>query len=286
MAPGRRGSRLYRRVIAGSDLAAIASREELDRLFRRPYPDPLAATRRRLSGILADTPRGRLRWLIENFVHIDLARLREDPTRGLWHRLVMQVEEITDGRWTVETTESDTQVLNWEPEEPERTRRKRARKPLIYQDTSAEELREAQQRLREVLDQIVEGRTISESARVRFLMAGGSHVLVAPLADAILAAILVLLEKVPQSRLRRCAYSAEGGPECGRLFVATKGQKYCSFPFPVRGGSGHVRTITHRTAARLDLVRASQARHREARRHQATRRPSRQRRQTRIGEDK
>src|SRR5262249_61097533 len=117
--------------------------------------------------------------------------------------------------------------------------------------------------------------------RFRVFVAGGPILLVAPLADAILAAILVLLEKVPQSRLRRCTYSAEGGPECGRLFVATKGQKYCSFPFPVRGG-----TITHRMAARLDLVRASQARHREARRHQPTQRPSQQGRQTRIGGDK
>lgn len=243
-----------------------------------------AATLRAAREALGRTPRERLGWLLDTFAYGSKSDTLAEPDRyRLWQSVLLVIGDATEGQWAV--------VLP-EPESRERVSARRGRTKwsgpprstrlelemwrgvedvdfsvdLGRYKVPADELRAAQQSVREAAEAVIGGRLYHRpltprviarlgpkqipappTLRARFTLVQGFH---APLPDVAVMAALALVGKVPPTLLRRCPYRP--GPlrstECGRAFVGIKRQKWC---------------LAHQETAKRERDRRAQQVHRE-----------------------
>jgi hypothetical protein len=246
-----------------------------------------AAALRAAREALGRTPRERLGWLLDTFAYgLKVDTLTEADRYRLWQSVLLVTGEATVGQWAV--------VLpDWESRGRVGARGDRAKWSGLPRSTrlelemwrgvenvdfsvdlgrykvSADELRAAQQSVREAAEAVIGGRLYHRplmarviarlgpkqvpappTPRTRFALVQGFH---APLPDAAVMAALALVGEVSPTLLRRCPYRPDPlrSTECGRAFVGIKRQKWCP---------------AHQETAKRERDRRAQQVHRE--RHQ------------------
>lgn len=202
-------------------------------------------------GSIGDDASERLRKLLDAFAYGDVSRLTpRDRVRVTGY--LMQLVEAVTARSPVVAAAGRGPV------------------ELKLEGASRQVLRRAQRAVRGAAETLAAGKPYGRSLRDAGIGAARLRdgelrvVIFGDLADVLAYAAMRLLAGVRPSLVRRCPYRAGRRPECGRVFVGYKRQKWCR---------------DHTDAARRDRDRRAQVAHRErVRKAQARRRAARRRR--------
>lgn len=219
-----------------------------------------------IEGKIGPTPRARLKWLLESFLRADLAKATEREW-GEWRSLLDGFTRRGNLPWFAPRRTQAEEVIVTTEDRKTLRRLSRLSRALAFElkagfvssvrirnvrwTASPEERAEiasCQKLLREVLEGLARGRLArTDLGGMKLIVRIGPEVIgtVGPqrlvryfegsLLARVLLAALDQLQEVGAERLRVCPFQEPGavvvvtGQEgCGRLFLAAKGQRYCS----------------------------------------------------------
>lgn len=190
---------------------------------------------------LGSTARERLDWLLDEFFPADLAGATAAEVGRLYAlaNAYPWTAPRRDYKTTTSITRRDLRKLPADVRRIVREAGERDGFPVTIRTSPAprrirRELMAHQSMLRTVLDDLLSGTSahvplgeLAMTVRIGQPVGVIVKVFEGPLPGQMILATLDYLQAVGVNRLRRCPYNNEGEP-CGRLFIARKGQRFCT----------------------------------------------------------